>query len=375
MVNQQRVWQEFVELVTIPCSTKNERQIADVLKAKLTALGCTVTEDNVGDKIGGNTGNMYGYLKGNKPNAPVVMFGCHMDCVEPCTGIKPQRHDGLITSDGTTILGSDDKAGVVGILEALRLLKEEKADHGDVQIVFTVSEEGGLSGSKNMDAANLKADIGYELDASGDPGGIITMAPGQCKVNVTVEGRAAHAGLAPEEGVNALTIAGKALALIPDGRIDEETTANVALIHGGIATNIVTDKVEITGEARSRNLDKLAKLTATIKETYERVASENGGKATVQIVKAYEPFVLAEDSTTVAVAKEAMKAAGLTPVVTATGGGSDANFYNSYGVATAVVAVGMSKVHTKEEFIKEEHLYQVPQLVLEIIKATAKQHK
>lgn len=375
MVNQQRVWEEFVELVTIPCSTKNEREVADLLKQKLTALGCTVTEDKVGEKIGGNTGNVYGYLKGNKPEAPVVMFGCHMDCVEPCTGIKPQRKDGIVTSDGTTILGSDDKAGVVGILEALRLLKEEKADHGDVQIVFTVSEEGGLNGSKNMDAANLKADIGYELDASGDPGGIITMAPGQCKIFTTIEGRAAHAGLAPEEGINALTIAGKALAVVPDGRIDEETTANVALIHGGVATNIVTDKVEITGEARSRNLDKLAKLTASIKDTYERVAAENGGKATVQIVKAYEPFVLADDSTVVSVAKEAMAAAGLTPKVTATGGGSDANFYNSYGVASAVLAVGMSKVHTKEEFIKEEHLYQVPQMVLEIIKAAANRKK
>lgn len=375
MVNQQRVWEEFVELVTIPCSTKNERAIADVLKAKLAALGCDVTEDNVGEKIGGNAGNVYGYLKGNRPEAPVVMLSAHMDCVEPCTGIKPQRKDGIITSDGTTILGSDDKSGVVAILEALRLVKEHNLDHGDVQVVFTVAEEGGVNGSKNMDAANLKADIGYALDASGNPGGIIVMAPGQYKLHVTVQGKTAHAGLAPEEGINALVLAGKALSVVPDGRIDEETTANAGIIHGGQATNIVPDKVEITCEARSRNLDKLAKLTEEIKATYERVVAEHGGTASVRVEKAYDPFVLTEDAAVVAVAQEAALAAGLTPKLAPTGGGSDANFFNSYGVSCAVLAVGMSKVHTKEEFIKEEHLYQNPLLVLELLKAAAVRRK
>ena len=375
MVNQQRVWAEFVELVTIPCSTKKEREIADVLKAKLTALGCAVTEDAVGEKIGGDTGNVYGYLAGNCPGAPVVMLSAHMDCVEPCTGIKPQRKDGLVTSDGTTILGSDDKAGVVAILEALRLLREEKVEHGDVQVVFTVSEEGGLSGSKNMDAAKLKADIGYALDGSGNPGGIVVMAPGQCKLHVTVQGRTAHAGLAPEEGLNAIVLASRALAVVPDGRIDEETTANIGMIHGGMATNIVPDKVDITCEARSRNLDKLAKLTDAIKGAFERVVTENGGTAAVRVEKAYEPFVLAADSLVVAVAQEAATAAGLTPKLSPTGGGSDANFFNSYGVPCAVLAVGMSKVHTKDEYIKEEHLYQNPLLVLELLKAAAKRRK
>lgn len=370
MVNKERVLKEFFELISITCSTRKEREVADVLTAKLKDLGLDVYEDKVGEKIGGNAGNLIAYLKGNT-QAPTLMFSAHMDCVEPCANIKPQIRDGVIYSDGTTILGGDDKAGVVAILEAIRQLKEQNIKHGDIQVIFTVAEEGGINGSKNMDPKDLKADFGYVLDSSGTPGEIVTMAPGQYKIITTVKGKTAHAGLAPENGLNAIMLASKAFADISQGRIDEETTANVGIIHGGTATNVVPDEVIVQSEARSRNADKLEAQVKKMVEHIESKITEAGGTCDIKVNKAYNPYVLDENAPVVQIAKKAMTAIGMTPKTKGTGGGADANFYNAYGVPSAVLAVGMTKVHTKEEYIKEADLYTNPAIVLSIIKTVA----
>lgn len=373
MINKQRILAEFFEMVKIKCSTKAEREVADLIKKRLQSYGgnVTVTEDNAGEKIGGNCGNVIAYVKGNVPSAPVVMFSAHMDCVEPCGGVEPVLKDGIITSAGNTILGGDDKAGVVAIMEALRVIQEQKIPHGDIQVVFTVAEEGGLNGSKNIDTKALKADFGYALDSSGLPGKIIVKAPGQNKIEVVVMGKTAHAGVAPEEGLNAIVLAGKALAAIKEGRIDEETTANVGIIKGGGATNIVPDRVEITCEARSRNMAKLEAQTKSMVDTFEQVVAANGGKTEISVKKAYGPYVLSETDPVVKLAAQAGSAIGLKVTMEGTGGGSDANFFNAYGVPTAVLAVGMTKVHTTEEYIKEADIYSTAEWLLAIIKQAA----
>jgi tripeptide aminopeptidase len=375
MINKERVLAEFLEMVQIKCSTLQEREIADLLKVKLSALNMTVSEDDVGTKLGGTAGNIYGYWQGSQSNVPRILLSAHMDCVEPCAGIQPVRENGVIRSAGNTILGSDDKAGVVPILEALRVIQENKLPHGDIQVVFTVAEEGGVNGSKNMDPSLLKADMGFVLDSSGAPGKIITMAPGQYKIKVTVQGKTAHAGIAPEEGINAIVLAGKALAEIKEGRIDEETTANVGIIKGGQATNIVPDRVEVTCEARSRDAAKLEAQTKLMCDTFERVVTENGGKVEIQVSKAYDPYVHHESAPVLQIAKAAAESIGLTPELEGTGGGSDANFFNNYGVPSAVLGVGMSKVHTTEEYIKEEDLYKTAEYVVAIITKVASMAK
>jgi len=375
MINKERVLAEFFQLVRIKCSTRAERQVADILTVKLQELGMTVAEDDVGSKIDGNCGNVIAYAQGAVMGAPTVMLSAHMDCVEPCGGIEPQLKDGIITSVGDTILGADDKAGIVAILEALRIIKEQKIPYGSIQVVFTVAEEGGLNGAQHIDQSVLKADFGYALDSSGAPGEIISMAPGQNSITATIHGKKAHAGIAPEEGVNSIVIAGMALAEMNYGRIDFETTANVGIIHGGVATNIVPDQVEVQCEARSRNMEKLANQTMHMKETFERVASVNGARAEVVVTNAYAPYVLAEDAAVVALAVAASKSIGLTPEIKATGGGSDANFFNNYGVPTAVLGVGMNKVHTAEEYIKEIDLYNSAELVVALIKTAATMKK
>lgn len=375
MINKDRVLAEFCELVRLKCSTRAEREVGDAVKAKLAAAGLTVEEDDVAAKIGGNCGNILGYLPGNLPGAPVIMLSAHLDSVEPCTGIEPQIEGGVITSRGATVLGADDKAGVVAILEALRVIREQGSRHGGVQVVFTVAEEGGLHGSKNIDKNLLKADFGYVLDSGGDPGRIVNAAPGQNSISVTVRGRKAHAGIAPEEGINAIVVAGKALAQLRQGRIDSETTANVGTIKGGTATNIVPDLVEIACEARSRNPKKLADQTRHMVETFEQVAAASGAQAEITVKKAYEPYVLDADSPVVALARRAAESIGLPTKLEATGGGSDANYFNTFGVPSAVLAVGMSKVHTTDEYIKAADLYGSADLVLAIIAAAAGMQK
>ncbi len=375
MINQKRTLDEFFELVQIKCSTRAEREVADVIKRKLAELHMEVTEDNTGSKIGGNCGNVLAFLPGTAAGAPSILFTAHLDCVEPCGHIQPILKDGIITSAGDTILGSDDKSGVVAILEALRVVKEQNIPHGNIQIVFTVAEEGGLNGSKNIEPSLLQADFGYALDSSGVPGEIVNMAPGQNKLVITVHGKKAHAGVAPEEGINAIVLAGKALAKVNDGRIDPETTANIGIIKGGSATNIVPDKVEILAEARSRNQEKLAAQTEHMRQVFEDTIAAAGGKAEVVISKEYDAYVLPETAPVIALAFQAAESIGLKAVIKATGGGSDANYFNSYGVPTAVLGTGMSKVHTTDEFIKEQDLYNIGELALAIIKAAGQAKK
>jgi len=372
MVNQDKLVAEFCELVKIRCSTGKEREIVDIVKAKLTALGFEVAEDNVGEKLNGNAGNVFGYLKGNIPGAPVLMLSAHLDSVEPCNGIQPRIVDGVLKSDGTTILGSDDKAGVAAILEAVRVVKEQGLPFGDLQIVFTVAEEGGLNGSKHMDASLLKADFGYALDSGGAPGHIINAAPGQENVTATIYGKSAHAGIAPEEGLNAIVIAAQAIVKMKQARIDHETTANIGIIHGGQATNIVPDKVVVECEARSRDLAKLSVQTRHMADVFKQAVLEAGAKADVDVSTVYSPFVLADDAQVIRVACQAAENIGLTPVLEGTGGGSDANFFNSYGIPTANLGVGMSKVHTCEEYITVADLTNTAEFVAAIIREAAK---
>lgn len=368
MINKQRMLAEFLDLLRIRCSSKAEREIGDLLKERLSQLGLSVFEDQAGSEFGGACGNIIGYLAGTAAGKS-IMLSAHMDCVEPCAGVEPVVQDGVIKSAGNTILGADDKAGVAAILEGLRVVIENKLPHSGIQVIFTVSEEAGLDGSKHIRRSDLKASLGYALDSGGAPGHIITKAPGQNSIDVVIYGKTAHAGVAPEEGVNAIVMAGKALAELRQGRIDHETTANVGLIFGGQATNIVPDRVELKCEARSRDIGKLAAQTDHMKGTFERVAAQNGGRAQVEVHHAYDPFALADDSPVVALAVKAAVNIGMKAVLQATGGGSDANYFNFYGVPTAVLGVGMSKVHTAEEFIKEEDLYQSAELVVAIISA------
>ncbi|MDP4125607.1 MAG: M20/M25/M40 family metallo-hydrolase [Bacillota bacterium] len=370
-INKKRMLTEFFELVKTNSPTKDERTVADMLIERLRNLGMTVTEDNAGQMIGGNCGNIIANLKGTLPMAPIVLFSAHMDTVQPCLNIEPVLNDGLITAAGQTILGADDKSGIAPILEALRTLQEQAIPHGDIQVVFSVAEEGGLNGSKNIDKTKLIADLGYVLDSGGKPGNIIIGAPGQDRINITIKGKAAHAGVEPESGINAIVVAAQAISRLKTGRIDEETTSNIGTIQGGRVTNIVADRVEVTCETRSRNLGKLERLTAQMCEVFNYCAEEAGAISEIEVIRLYDPLNIAKESKIATLSVQAVKSAGLTAEFGVTGGGSDANNFNRYGVPCVVLGTGMQKYHTTDESIEEEDLYQSAKLLLEIIRAVA----
>ncbi|MFD2045938.1 M20/M25/M40 family metallo-hydrolase [Ornithinibacillus salinisoli] len=371
-INTDRLINEFMELVQIDSETKYETEIAAVLKEKFTALGLEVMEDDSKEKTGHGAGNLICTLKGNKDGVSPIYFTSHMDTVVPGKGVKPSIKDDYIVSDGTTILGADDKAGLAAILEAIRSLQENNVQHGDIQFVITVGEESGLVGAKSLDGSLLHAKFGYALDSNGDVGDIIVAAPTQAKIFAIIKGKTAHAGVAPEKGVSAITLAAKAISKMPLGRIDEETTANIGRFEGGKQTNIVVDHVEILAEARSLVPEKMEAQVSKMKEAFETTAKEYGGEAEVEIKVMYPGFKQEAGDEVVEVARNAAKAIGRESKLLKSGGGSDANVIAGFGIPTVNLAVGYEEIHTTNERIPVSELVKITELVDAIIKEVAK---
>ncbi|API90479.1 hypothetical protein J32TS6_02590 [Virgibacillus pantothenticus] len=372
MVNEQRLVDEFLELVQIDSETGNEEQIASVLKNKFEALGLEVIEDNSKPTTGHGAGNLICNWKGDLSSAETIYFTSHMDTVVPGKNIKPIIKDGWITSDGSTILGADDKAGLAAILETIRVINEQNISHGDIQFIITVGEESGLVGAKALDTSLLHASYGYALDSNGDVGDIIVAAPTQAKLYAIIKGKTAHAGVAPEKGISAITLAAKAIAKMPLGRIDEETTANIGRFEGGKQTNIVADHVEILAEARSLVPEKMEAQVAKMKQAFESTAKEFGGAAEVTVKVMYPGFKQQAGDKVVEVAKKAAQVIGKKSQLLQSGGGSDANVLSGHGIPTVNLAVGYEEIHTTNERIKVEDLVKVTELVTAIIQEAAK---
>jgi tripeptide aminopeptidase len=371
MINEKRLIESFMELVRMDSISREERNIADFLIEKLENLGLEVIVDQAGEKVGANSGNLIAKLNGNIKVATPIMFAAHMDTVVPGKNINPLREGEKIISTGETILGADDKAGIAAILEALHLIRENNILYGDIEILFTICEEVGLCGAKNLDVSQLKAQIGFILDAGGQVGQIIISAPSQNSIDFIIRGKSAHAGANPEEGINAIQVAGVALSRMKLGRIDEETTANIGIISGGKATNIIPDEVILQGEVRSRNEGKLEKYTKELRKITEDTAQEFKARAEVKINREYHCYNLSPDEQVVKIATKAAKDIGLQSLLRPSGGGSDANIFNKKGIPSVVLAVGMEKVHTIEEYILIKELKNATEYILSIIKTVA----
>ncbi|MDY0396501.1 M20/M25/M40 family metallo-hydrolase [Virgibacillus halophilus] len=371
-INTERLVEEFMELVKVDSETKNEAEICAVLKEKFTALGLEVVEDDAKEKTGHGAGNLICTLKGRKTDADVIYFTSHMDTVVPGNQIKPSIKDGYIVSDGTTILGSDDKAGLAAILEAIRSLKENNTEHGDIQFIITVGEESGLVGAKALDESLLRAQYGYAIDSDGPVGNIVVAAPTQAKVLATVKGKTAHAGVAPEKGVSAITLAAKAVANMPLGRIDAETTANIGYFRGGQQTNIVCDYVEILAEARSLVPEKMERQVEKMKTAFRSAAEEFGGEVELDVQVMYPGFKHQAGDKVVEVARAAARSIGRESELVQSGGGSDANVIAGYGIPTVNLSVGYEEIHTTNERIPVAELEKVCELVTAIVAEAAK---
>jgi tripeptide aminopeptidase len=368
-INRERLIDDFMQLVQIDSLSRRERRMADALIARLQTFGFEIREDGAGEKVGGNAGNLICRLPGD-PAKPTILFTCHMDTVTPGEGIRPQLLEDRIASDGTTILGADDKAGVAGLIEMVRVLHEQKLPHGPIVLLFTIGEESGLLGSRSLDAELLKdVKFGFAFDSNGPIGKIVTKAPAQNKFEIVVHGRTAHAGVNPEAGISAIQVAAHAISRMKLGRIDGETTANIGVIQGGTATNIVTDRVEILAEARSIDADKLEKQTAHMRECFELAAKQYDTTVEIRVTPMYPSISHEESDEIVQIAMRAVRSLGKEPETMSSGGGSDANVLNGLGIPTVNMAIGYENIHTVKEFIRIQDLVDAARLMVAVTQA------
>jgi len=365
-INQDRLVKTFMNLVTVSSPTGKEREFCNYLKLSLENEGFQVIEDDTQKITGYGSGNLIASLEGSKDADP-IFFTCHMDTVSPGENIKPSVKDGYIISDGSTILGSDDKAGIAALLEAFKFIKENKLQHRSCQLIFTVGEESGLVGSKNLDKRYLKAKYGFALDSDGSVGRIITSSPAQIGLNIKVIGKAAHAGVNPEDGISAIQVASKAIAKMALGRIDEETTANIGKICGGVASNIVPENVSLVAEVRSLNNEKLNATVENIIKIFKETADIFNAKLEIEKNFLYPSFKLAKDLEVVKHAISGIQAIGLLADVSFSGGGSDANIFNSLGFPTVNLGVGYENIHTTKERIAISELLKLTELVVSLV--------
>ncbi len=357
-INRERLAATFTELCEISSPSRKEGAIAACLKEKFAGLGAdSISEDGSATKTGSESGNLIVRFNGNQPEQEGLFLSCHMDTVEPANGVEVLRTGDIFTSKGETVLGGDDKSGIAAILELLALLKENKSPHPMIEVVVTTCEEIGLLGAKNLDYKQLQTNYGYALDSSGIDH-VIVGAPAANKISIEIKGLAAHAGLCPEAGINALALTVAALSELRLGRLDDESTRNIGIIQGGVATNIVPEKIVLKGEVRSHSIEKLDLYTKEILNAFETtVAKWQGNPAvgdkrpsiTFDIVGDYPALSIADDTPVIKRIQKASKLAGKTLKYIVAGGGSDANIFCSYDLPTAIIATGMAKVHTVDE--------------------------
>lgn len=346
MDDTSRLLSTFLELVRIDSPSFEEREVAEYVTTRLRGLGLAVRPDGSGSRMGANTDNLFCQLGGDL-SGPRIFFAAHLDTVEPCRGVRPKVEGDLITSDGETVLGADDKAGVAVLIELMERIVGGGVTHGPIDLLFTVAEEKGLLGARNLDWSLVpRPDYAYVLDAEGLPGEVIVGAPYYDSVTAVFLGRAAHSGVEPEAGANALTAAAQAVSRTAVGRIDEETTANIGTIEGGRERNIVPDRVEIKGEVRSLSEAKLRAQVEAMSACLRSVESTTI-RVEVETAREFEGFRFGKDHPAARLAQNGLMAVGLTPHFRLAGGGSDANVFNANKVPTLVLSVGynLSLIH------------------------------
>lgn len=365
-VNQERILQTFCELTSIDSLSFDERSMADELKKRLTSLGLTVEEDNAGAQLGGNAGNIIAVLKGNSLK-PSILFSCHMDTVMPGNNKRAIIDGNKIHTDGSTILGGDDVSGITCILEMLHQIEEKNLKHGDIFIVFTVAEEMGLQGAKHLDVRRIPADFGFVLDDLGNAGEVIATAPGHVKITGKILGKSVHAGVEPENGINAIEILSEAICHMDLGRIDHETTANIGMVKGGIGMNTVCGEIEFIGEVRSINEKKIQNQLAHIRTNFERAAQKYGGQVEFNEELLYSAVDIEKHPDLKKIIEEACTKIDVPLVLKSSGGGSDGSIFNGSGIPTVTLATAFFNPHGTNEYVLADEMIKLSKLVLAII--------
>ena len=373
-MSQPPIVEEFLQLVALNVNSRHERAIADVLTAKLTHMGFKVEEDQAGEAISGNTGNLIAFLAGNCPQEsqiPPILFSAHMDRVGNHGAIKPHIEGEALVSDGTSILGADDVSGICAILDGIRQVLNDKSPRGDLEIVFSVAEEVGLLGAKNLNFSRLKSQMAYVIDSGGPLGTLINEAPTMYDIEVKVYGKSAHAGLEPEKGLSAIRVASTALTRLREGRLSPWTTANFGTFKAGKVTNIICDYAELQGEARSLKPKELEEYLSEIKKVFSQVAQEFGATIELNLNLECTGFKVEENELIIKLASRAMAQVGVDMQVGSSGGGMDGHLFNQNNIKAVGISPAYEGVHTSQERQPLAPLIKCGQLVAAIIREAA----
>ncbi|MBQ0079668.1 MAG: M20/M25/M40 family metallo-hydrolase [Eubacterium sp.] len=357
---------EFVEITKIDRETYNEREMVDYIKARLDGMGFQVEEDNAGDTFGGNAGNVYAFLPGDLPGEP-ILFSCHLDTVVPGNGKVAIVEGDIIKSDGTTVLGGDDLTGILPIIYGIEWAIASGEPRRDIEILFTVAEEVFTYGAKAFDYNKLRAKSGYVFDMDGAAGQAAISAPSIIQAKATVHGRAAHAGFACEDGINAIAAVTKAVSQMVQGRPDPDSTFNVGTIEGGVATNIVSEKCTIKCETRGFSHARCEELIENARILLQKAADEVGGTLDFETKAAVKTYSISENETVVGRFVKACEAVGMKSELVRTFGVSDANYYAELGINCLVISTGMSNVHSTNEYCSISRMVKNAELVAKLV--------
>lgn len=371
--DKKRILETFLELVKVYSPSKNEENLAKLIIEKISLLGLSPERDEFG--------NIIGRMPAKEGiEAPIIFFSAHLDVVEPCKDIQPviEEIDGtkVIKSSGNTVLGADDKAGLAMIIEAITSVIEKDLPHGEIELVLTLQEENGLVGSKAVDLEALSSKFGYILDHSAPVGTAINRAPQHDNLTFVFKGKAAHSGLQPEEGINAILVAAKAILNMPIGSLDDDTTANVGTIKGGHSTNIIPDECIITCEVRSHNVKHLTRfIEQYIEAANNAVTDIPGTSVSFSRDTEYKALHVQPEEDLLQYAKKAAEAMNLPFNIVSTCGGSDANVFNHKGLPSVCLGCGYHNPHATNEYITLDDLALGADYVISIMQAVIKNNE
>jgi tripeptide aminopeptidase len=359
-----RLFQIFFDLARIDSESGCEGEVCSYIRSFCSELGLAVHEDAAATVAGGQCGNLVVRVPaGSFSSLAPVLLCTHMDTVRPGNHVLPFDLGDRFVSMSDTVLGADCKAGIAAVLAAVEWLSVSGGPYRALELVFTVQEEPGLIGVKNLDMTLLDAHWGIVLDGSGPVGGIVIEAPAQEKIRVVVKGRAAHAGVEPEKGASAIVCAARGIAGIKVGRLDESTTSNIGRISGGLADNIVPELAVVEGEVRSMSDAVLEAESRRLVESFERAAEEEGCELEVSVTRSFEHFRMEDGTAPAHYLGRALAECGFEPFLKSSGGGSDANVLNRAGVQCAVMNIGLVNAHSKEEYILKDELHGIARTV------------
>jgi len=379
MINRERMTDLFVRLASIDSHSKEEREVAELLARELRELGAEVRSDDAGRAVAGNSGNLIARIGGTQPGAAPLMLCAHMDTVPPGKGVKAVRDDGRIRSDGSTILGGDDKSGLAIIVEVLRSLSERSVPHGDIEVAFTICEEIGLLGAKQLDVGALASRRALVLDSS-SASTLVTRGPAADRFEFVIHGLESHAGIAPEQGISAVRVAAEAIAAMPLGRVDPQTTSNVVIAECTPATNVVPNRVAVRGEARSLDTARLDELMAVIRRCFQdaaarakTVAGETEQRAWLEerCAREYESIDVPDSDPLVQLVIAAGAREDREIRTASIGGGSDANVLQQRGITSVNLGTGMRDIHTVNEWLDLADFYACADIVLRVLQLAA----